>query len=156
MRRLTSCLADCPYLHVVGPPFALDIGGVGHEMRRLDRREHVELERDVRVPGAGEAMGDGALAVAEMAVEALLGAHFRALGRIHAGGDIGRVVGAGHVGAEPIGGAAMAYLAADPVGDAELRPAAVGRHVVGVAAKQSGACSGRQYRDCSAMRVPRA
>ena len=78
-------------------------------------------------------MGDRLLAVAEMATKAFLGPRLRPLRRVHSGGDIGGVVGAGHVRAEPSRGAAVTHFAADTVGDVELRPAALRRDIIGMA-----------------------
>ena len=126
-------LAHRPDAHVVHRPLALDIGLVDDEMRRLGRGIGVELEAHARMARAHDEVRDEARVVAQMARQAFLGARFGLIGRIHAGGDVLGVGGAGDVHAEPGLGAAVARLAADAVADLELGAAPVGRRVVGVA-----------------------
>ncbi len=68
-----------------------------------------------------------------MAGQAQFRARQRLIGRVHPGGDIVLVAGAGNVDAEPVARAAMAGLAADPVGDLKPRSAQAGGNVVGMA-----------------------
>ncbi len=126
-------LAGGPDLHVCDPALALDITRVDREMRRLDRREGVQLEGEPRVAGADKPVVDKPGRVAEMAAQAFLGAGDRLFRRVETGVEVVAVAGAGDVRAEPGRRAAVAGLAADAVGKLELPAALVRRHVVGVA-----------------------
>ena len=102
-------------------------------MRRLDRGEGRQLERQWRMTGAHDVVIGEALVVANMAAHTALGALDRTIGRIHPRGDIGRVINPRHMRAEPVLRAPVAGFAADTIGNLERWAAAILRHVVGVA-----------------------